>query len=560
MIHWSIERKISSGFTVALLLLAGIGGLACWSTKELISTAAWVEHTHEVLKNLEALQSQLSSAESQQRGFLITENQQYLDAYYLNASTLNKQVSTIRELTGDNPVQQQHIQALEPLLKKRLTLLQQTLNIRRLNGFELAQQLIEQDVGRSANDDIGQIINAMVAEENRLLQIRSDRAKFTANFTMLVVGSGGILSFGLIPLAGTAINRHIKRQKQVEADLVNSEKKLKLWVDELEERNNEISQLAEFSNVLQACFTLEEAYTALPELVSPLFPNTSGGVFLISESKTLVEPVATWGDDYAYFNLFTPTECWALRRGRSYFLKDAQSHLHCQHLHPPLEGQTLCVPMMAQGEALGILHLIAFETEQLTSTKQLLANTVAEHIAIALANLKLRETLKNQSIRDPLTNLFNRRYMEESLEREVKRAERKGQALGLIMLDVDHFKRFNDTYGHVAGDILLRELGQLFKRMIRGSDIACRYGGEEFILLLPEASLQITQLRAEQIRIEAKHLNLQHRRQPLGAISLSLGVASFPRHGNTTETLIQAADAALYQAKATGRDLVVVAQ
>ncbi|WP_242055852.1 GGDEF domain-containing protein [Nostoc flagelliforme] len=150
--------------------------------------------------------------------------------------------------------------------------------------------------------------------------------------------------------------------------------------------------------------------------------------------------------------------------------------------------------------------------------------------------------------------------MEESLEREVKRAERKGQALGLIMFDVDHFKRFNDTYGHFAGDIVLRELGQLFKSMIRGSDIACRYGGEEFILLLPEASLQITQLRAEQIRIEAKHLNLQHRCQPVGAVSLSLGVASFPRHGNTTETLIRAADAALTLAKATGRDLVAVAE
>ncbi|MEH2453141.1 diguanylate cyclase, partial [Nostoc sp.] len=503
----------------------------------------------------------LSSLHPNQYGgcYIITDNQQDLDSYYLNASTVNSQVNTIRQLTSDNPVQQQRVQALEPLLKKRLILLQQTLNIRRLKGFELAQQHIKSDVERTLNDDIRQIINAMVAEENRLLKIRFDRANFSANITMLVVASGGILSFGLIPLAGTAISRHIARQRRVETDLVNSENKLKLWVDELEQRNNEISQLAQLSEILQACFTLEEAYTALSELVSPLFPNTSGGVFLTSESKTLMEPMAIWGDDCTSLNLFTPIECWALRRGRPYFLKDAQSRLHCQHLHPSFKGQTLCIPMMAQGEALGVLHLIAFETRQLTPTKQVLANTVAEHIAIALANLKLRESLKNQSIRDPLTNLFNRRYMEESLKREVTRAERKEQSLGLIMLDVDHFKRFNDTSGHEAGDIVLRELGQFLKSMIRGSDIACRYGGEEFMLLLPEGSLQITQQRAEQIRIGTKHLNLQHRRQPLGTVTLSLGVASFPQHGNSVETLIRAADAALYQAKTTGRDLVVVA-
>ncbi|BAZ20472.1 diguanylate cyclase with PAS/PAC and GAF sensors [Kalymmatonema gypsitolerans NIES-4073] len=558
--RWSIERRITTTFTILLLVLGCIGALGYWNTTQLISTAGWVEHTHEVLKELEGLLAHLLGAESGQRGYIITGNYQYLDSYYLSTHTINDKVNTIRKLTSDNSQQQQRIQALKPILEKRLMLLRETLTIRQQKGFQAAQQFIEQDVGRNLTNDIQRIVNAMISEENHLLNIRSKEANLTARSTILVVGTAGILALGLIPLAGTAINRDIIRRRRVEADLHKSEQKLKQWVGELEQRSSEISLLGELSDVLQACFTLDEAYTVLSELLQPLFPDTAGGVFLTSESKTLVEAVATWGDERACASLFTPTECWGLRRGRPYFLSDTQSRLRCHHVHPHFGAQTFCVPMMAQGEALGVLHLVASETGQLTQAKQLLATTVAEHIALALANLKLRETLKNQSIRDPLTGLFNRRYMEESLEREIRRAERKEQPLGVIMLDVDHFKRFNDIHGHEAGDIVLRELGEFLKSMIRGSDIACRYGGEEFIVLLPEAPLKITELRADQMRSGTKHLNLQYRRESLGAISLSLGVASYPQHGNTAETVIRAADAALYQAKTQGRDRVVIAE
>lgn len=214
--------------------------------------------------------------------------------------------------------------------------------------------------------------------------------------------------------------------------------------------------------------------------------------------------------------------------------------------------------MMAQGEALGVLYLRSQQKQQFTQAKQQLASAVAEHIALALANLKLHEALQQQSIRDPLTGLFNRRYLEESLERELNRASRKQQPLGIIMIDVDHFKKFNDSFGHEAGDTALRELGTFIIKQIRGADIACRYGGEEFILILPEASLNTTRERAEQIRQGAKHLALQNRRQHLDAITLSLGVAVFPEHGLTGESVIHAADAALYRAKSEGRDRTVV--
>jgi diguanylate cyclase (GGDEF)-like protein len=224
--------------------------------------------------------------------------------------------------------------------------------------------------------------------------------------------------------------------------------------------------------------------------------------------------------------------------------------------------------MMAQGEALGLLHLEssaseaeadALEPFELLDSKERLAHTVAEHIALAFANLRLRETLRVQSVRDPLTGLFNRRYMEESLERELRRSARHRRSLGVLLLDLDHFKTFNDTFGHGAGDILLRELGHFLQGNVRGEDISCRYGGEEFALILPDAPLDSTLQRAEQLREQVRQLQVTHHGRALGAVSVSIGVAVYPQHGGSAEELLAAADRALYQAKAGGRNRVELA-
>ena len=180
-------------------------------------------------------------------------------------------------------------------------------------------------------------------------------------------------------------------------------------------------------------------------------------------------------------------------------------------------------------------------------------------IGLALGNLNLREVLRVQAIRDPLTGLFNRRYMEESLERELRRAVRNQHPLGVIMLDLDHFKQLNDRSGHEAGDAVLRELSNCLQTVTREYDLVCRYGGEEFTIILPDASLDVAVKRAEKIRDTFKHLNVKYQNRDLPGGTLSLGVAGFPEHGSTTEAVLRAADAALYQAKHEGRDRVVVA-
>ncbi|MFZ1629601.1 MAG: GGDEF domain-containing protein, partial [Anaerolineae bacterium] len=177
----------------------------------------------------------------------------------------------------------------------------------------------------------------------------------------------------------------------------------------------------------------------------------------------------------------------------------------------------------------------------------------------ALANLRLRETLRSQAIRDPLTGLFNRRYMEETLTREVHRAARRGTTLGIIMLDIDHFKRFNDSYGHQAGDALLRALGSYLQERTRGEDIVCRYGGEEFTLILPETPLSVLEQRADQLRVGITRLQVEHYRAMIGPVTLSAGVAIFPDHGLTGDAVLRAADTALYRAKTEGRNRIFTA-
>ena len=228
------------------------------------------------------------------------------------------------------------------------------------------------------------------------------------------------------------------------------------------ERTHEVSLLNQMSELLQACLTPEEAYAVVGQMVGQFFPEEAGAVLVMSTSRDGVRAVAGWGSPLSRGRQsFGLDECWALRRGRLYQVEDCRTGPLCPHLEGPLPAAYLCVPLAAQGETLGVLHLRVGDAGRPTTiaeSRRRLAVAVAEQFALALAHLRLRETLRSQSIRDSLTGLFNRRYMEETLERELRRAEREGRSLAVVMLDVDRFKRFNDTHGHEAGDLVLAAL------------------------------------------------------------------------------------------------------
>jgi diguanylate cyclase len=235
--------------------------------------------------------------------------------------------------------------------------------------------------------------------------------------------------------------------------------------------NRQAAVMAELGDMLQSCLSLPEAYPIITSRAQILLPRSAGAVFTIFSSRNMVEVVGTWEHPSLTEYFFTPEECWALRRGRIHVPGKAHDALSCAHVAQPRPNRALCVPMMAHGETLGLLYVDtgkngteAHNGAQTTDLDEQLVKTLAEHAALALANLKLREVLRTQSVRDPLTNLYNRRYMEESLERELSRAVRKNSALSLMLIDVDHFKRFNDMFGHDAGDVVLRSLALCCKR------------------------------------------------------------------------------------------------
>ena len=263
-------------------------------------------------------------------------------------------------------------------------------------------------------------------------------------------------------------------------------------------------------------------------------------MFVFSASRDMLEAAAVWGPRPPANLIFPPNECWAHRRG--------QVHIGIGHErwcpHVTDDGHMyVCLPLLAQGEMLGILHLLDGPVENdkadeaRMAEKCRLAKILADNIGLGIANLKLRESMRNLSIRDPLTGLFNRRYMEEALVQEQHRTKRNDAQLAVIMIDIDHFKQFNDNFGHDGGDAVLRALGAFFKKHVRGSDIACRYGGEEFMLILSPSTAEGARQRAEKIREDAGLLSVSHANQDLGAITLSLGVAIFPDHARRRRRL-----------------------
>jgi diguanylate cyclase (GGDEF)-like protein/PAS domain S-box-containing protein len=305
--------------------------------------------------------------------------------------------------------------------------------------------------------------------------------------------------------------RNLTNIKSSEKALQEANDQLEERIEELKQRNTEMILLSEISDFLQACLTIEEVCSTISTLVESLFPDCSGGIFITANSRNRLEMVTAWGNNLSSDTTFHPKDCWALRRGRVHRLGSERHELICNHIdhqHPPAES--LCIPMIAQGETLGLMYLSTSQINRLNENRQQLARTISEQVGMAIANLTLRETLQNQSIRDQLTGLFNRRYLEESFNQEIHRAQRNKYSVGIIMLDIDHFKQVNDTLGHEAGDFVLKEIGYLLKNIIRASDIACRYGGEEMILILPESSLEDTAQKAEEIRAAIDQLTLNY--------------------------------------------------
>ncbi|GAK55492.1 PAS fold family [Candidatus Vecturithrix granuli] len=382
-----------------------------------------------------------------------------------------------------------------------------------------------------------------------VVNIRKDRNLFPGLLSASILKNNEGSVVGVM-----GILRDITVQKQAE--------------EALHRHNRELGLLSRLSELLQACRSEEETYNVIKNMCEQFFPQDSGYLAMIEDSHTMLDIIRTWGGIIPEIGAFGIEDCWALRRGKLHVIEPPETGPLCLHLCSSSIYGYLCAPISASGETLGILHINFghYEMEHYTQeheenvfeSRRMVVTRIAELYALSLVNLRLRETLKQDSIRDALTGMYNRRYMEGSLDRETRRAERHKKPVGVIMLDVDHFKLFNDTHGHEAGDVVLRELGLFLRHNTRGEDIACRYGGEEFLLIMPDASLENTRRRAETLQQEIQELPIQYQHKSF-QVTISVGVASLPEHGASVKDVLKIADAALYQAKSEGRNRVVVA-
>ena len=317
--------------------------------------------------------------------------------------------------------------------------------------------------------------------------------------------------------------------------------------------------LSELSEWLQSAKTEGELYGMISDVLARLMPECRGALYAYAPSAERLEIAARWNGSTAAENL-APDDCWSLRRGHPYRFGGAAVEFACPHCAQET-GDYGCIPILAHGKAVGLLHLryacegVETEAERRVrfADRMRLGMACAEHISVAMANARLREELRDQTSRDPLTGLANRRGLDAAV------AKLDGGPVGLIALDVDHFKRFNDNHGHDAGDAVLRAVGRIMLRVCEGRALPCRLGGEEFVALQPGAGVDAALELAEALRTEIAALRLRHRGAELPPVTVSLGVAAMPDHGDDLPGALKIADEALYAAKSRGRNQTVAA-
>lgn len=349
----------------------------------------------------------------------------------------------------------------------------------------------------------------------------------------------------------------VTERKEAEDALHKTNLELQASIAKISQHDQEMVLINQLDELLQNCLSVEEACRIVSVQMSKLFPKRNG-IFARLTTYPSLEVISRWGEDSDVLNHFEINNCWALRRGVLHLVVDPANEVCCMHYQQTLNHPTVCLPLSVQGELIGLIELDLFAGEDSDYIQRLLVS-IGEVIKLAFSNIELRSRLLEQATHDPLTGLFNRRYLNETLPRELNRAKRLQSSLCLAMFDLDKFKSFNDTYGHDTGDIVLCQIARLLMDFSRKSDIACRFGGEELILVLPDSSLEDASVRLDELRQKAKMLVIRHGSNDLPPVTLSIGLAAYNYNEiNHPEELIRRADTALYEAKHNGRDQLVV--
>ncbi|MFS0518010.1 diguanylate cyclase [Nostoc sp. UIC 10607] len=358
---------------------------------------------------------------------------------------------------------------------------------------------------------------------------------------------------GAYRIGGISID--ITESIEAQRSLTDLNRQLEEKALELEAKKRELIYLSDMADMLYSCESEDEMYQVVALTCSKLFPKMSGSIYITANSKNYVQMNSFWGGQRSSKEIFSLSDCWALRRGKLNLLSPHNnSGLMCSHLIQPLSGTHLCVPLFGQGEVVGILHIDTLE--EISPEAQQITEIIARTLGIALNNLSIKQRLTHDSLRDGMTQLFNQSYMQSITEQRLAEAERLGQPLSVIFLDIDNFKSYNSRYGHVTANIVLQGLAKLLLKSIRSFDIPCRWGGEEFVIVMPNMTLETLRKRVEQLRIDIEQMQLKDGDRILESITASFGIA-VSEPGITVKDFLDRANQAMLEAKRTGKNRVM---
>ncbi|HTV22313.1 MAG TPA: diguanylate cyclase [Polyangiaceae bacterium] len=516
----------------------------------------------------------------EERGFLVTGGEGFAEPYYAAVGIFSSRITELEQLFADAPERQDEARQLAAKFRRwQEEVAQPAIAARRRNEVGESASLVA-STGRQLSHDINDLAGRITRGQGAVVRERLlESGRIRSNATRWIVGMV-VTSLGFAMVAGAFFAMQLRRRLtdlEIAAEALargdfdrraptsggdeidRLAHSFNAMADQVQGRTLEAVGLRKLSELLQACSNVKEAFEVTEMVLPSLMPESRGVIHIVNASRSLLEVTTHFGltcgaEERSSMDPSAPSDCWAFRRGVVHRVEPGESMPSCRHVGAE-SGSYLCIPLLAHGESLGVMTLTPLPDELQSAW----AERLAEQVGLAVANLRLRDSLRNQAIRDALTGLYNRRYFEEAAERELSRAKRHERPIVFMVLDVDHFKRFNDTHGHDAGDYLLREVGQLLRRSVRQSDFACRYGGEEFVIIMPESPLDEARRRADQIRAGFHSLGLSHQGKVLGPVTVSIGIASYPDHGSERDVLIRSADEALYRAKNEGRDRAVVA-
>jgi diguanylate cyclase (GGDEF)-like protein len=544
---------------VILGILAGLAALPFFGSRAADATMAALQAVADKERAYERLLDLLTDAETGQRGYVITGDAGFLDPYHASAAAIPAALRALKPL-ADSRGEQATLDEIERLAVRKVDELAATIRLRRDDGFAPAAAIVGNRGGKADMDRLRLLIGDRMAALERERQALQDRLGATLGYNIVLAIGASIASAlaigGALFLvmrsqrAGTEAADHARQLADAQADQVRQS----------QARSQRLAVTAQMLQAMDSLTRTDELHSVLPAFLPKVLPGSSGIMYLYRHSRDYLQRVATWGGADHHPELVSPNECWGLRFGHAHGVQ-AGDDMHCSHWEnaPPAPGRTdLCVPMISQGEVLGLLSVSVPHGPD-TAVELAAATTISEQLAIGTSNINLREVLRRQSTVDELTGLYNRRYFDETLRRELFRAERMRASLAVVMIDLDHFKRMNDTYGHEAGDLVLRTVGRCLREGVRRTDIACRYGGEELVLVLPECDAAAARACAETLRTTVAALALDHGGAPLPQVTASFGVALWPAHAEDAHALVQAADRALYAAKHEGRNRVCMA-